>query len=170
VNGSFDDVNPTFLCYYNQTGTFYVRLYLQDSFNTDDHSAYNTQTIFFNVINGVPGSTCNLISIPPADLNTTPSSASSSEINNAGTAFFDDLTGGNTDSKLLIAMALIVGIIAMTYSGTKNTMISIIAGIVTMVCSMAFGLFPIWIFILILVAMMLIIILVWVVMKPVSEG
>lgn len=60
TTGSFAATQPTVNCLYNTTGTFSTTIYLQDDANPSDLSQYNTESIIINVIDGIPGSTCNL--------------------------------------------------------------------------------------------------------------
>ena len=105
VSGSDSLATPNYQCYFNQTGIFNIRLYLQDTFNTDNYSEYNENTISIQVIDGVSGSTCNvgdeLITIPDE----TPVAPTTSE----ETTISDDLLGG--DEKLLLILGLIVVIV-----------------------------------------------------------
>jgi len=68
VYGDYARSNPTFSCYYNTTGTFSVRIYLQDEANNETYSSYNNQAFSVTVIDGEPGVSCDVarISIVPA--------------------------------------------------------------------------------------------------------
>lgn len=61
-NGSYDDDSPSIECYYNETGTYRVRLFLQDRSNDDVYVAYNSQDIIVNVVNGTFNRDCNRVS------------------------------------------------------------------------------------------------------------
>jgi len=81
-NGTFAVSSPVFQCVYNVTGIFSVRLFLQDSFNDDGFTEYNTQTITVQVINGTAGITCNLGSaVSPGDTGGVAPSAQESQTN-----------------------------------------------------------------------------------------
>lgn len=170
-NGTWSGANPTFQCYYNSTGVYSVRLYIEDDKNIGDETQFNTQSITMNVINGTPGVTCNIIDgVDPGETGDSETEGDSSEIDNAGTDFFNLLTGNNANSKLLIAIILIGGILTMVYVRTHSNMISMLAGLAMLIGCVAFGLFPIWILLLMLVTALIIIVLVWVVMKNNSSG
>lgn len=59
--GTVSSNAPTVNCFYNNTGTFPVTIYIRDGANPMDFQQYNTQTITVNVIDGIPGTSCNII-------------------------------------------------------------------------------------------------------------
>ena len=137
-NGTLDANNPQFQCVYNLTGIFSVRLFLQDQADLFDFSEYNTQAITVNVIDGTPGITCNLIpSVSPGDTTPIPASAQESQTNAAIEDTLGILFGSGTGSdklKLIVGIALILGIIAAAYrEGVKDAAgIAIVAGLATL--------------------------------------
>ena len=114
ANGTLSGANPTFQCYYNRTGIFNVRLYLQDEYNLNDYSQYNTQTITVNVINGQEGITCSIIE-PIAPGETVPSTTTDqqAQTNEAIDDTFGILfgTGAQSDKlKLIVGLAIVISI------------------------------------------------------------
>lgn len=157
-NGAFTGSNPQFNCYYNTTGTFPVRIYLQDEFNTGDFTQYNTQTISLIVIEGVPGITCNN---PGTYLNEV---TDQDEVNQDPLGIDEDIEDtlgmffGTSDRMKTIAglsIALAIGIAGAQYAGVVGFAGGAIIGlaIVTFI-----GLIPAWIFILLLISMVLLVI------------
>ena len=137
-NGTFFGSRPTFACVFNVTGIFSVRLFLQDDSNPTDYTEYNTQTISVNVINGTAGVTCNNDgAIGSGDTGGVVASAQESQTN----AAIDDTLGilfgtgaGSDKLKLIVGIALILGIIAAAYrEGVKDAAgIAIVAGLATL--------------------------------------
>ena len=114
ANGTSSISSPQFQCYYNRTGIFNVRLYLQDNYDFNDYSQYNTQTISINVINGQPGITCNIINpVNPGETvpsTTTPQQAQTNEaIDDTFGILFG--TGAQSDKlKLIVGLAIVISI------------------------------------------------------------
>lgn len=138
ANGTFAGANPQFQCVYNVTGIFSVRLFLQDNFNDDDFTQYNTQTITVQVINGTAGITCNLGSaVSPGDTGGITPSAQESQTNEAVEDTLGILFGSGSGSdklKLIVGIALILGIIIAAYREgvTSGAGVLVVAGFATL--------------------------------------
>lgn len=163
--GSYDLAQPEFYCYYNVTGTFSVRLYLQDTANDDDYSVFNTQSILINVIDGIPGSTCNIpgtqITVP-SDNEPVPEATPEQEaIDNSIDSTMGILFGTSSRMKLIVGLAIIIGVIVLVAKHTKGAPIPTIAGaILTLIMVTFLGFFDIWIMLLVLIAMLLLMFLI----------
>lgn len=60
-NGSYHTNTPSIECFYNKTGVYRVRIFLQDEANDDDLTQYNENVITVHVINGTSGTDCNRV-------------------------------------------------------------------------------------------------------------
>lgn len=157
-NGTFDLSNPTFDCYYNVTGSFPVRLYLQDEFNTEDYSQYNTNLIPLTVIDGIPGVTCN---VPSSFIGDSEDQTVIDDDPNGIDESIDSTMGallGSTTKVRLVAgtgISLACGIRGAQLAGV----IGFVGGtILCFIMTTFIGLMPAWIFVLFLIAMILLLI------------
>lgn len=71
LNGSFSYVNPTLDCFYNNTGTYTIFVYIQTESNPNDYAVRNPSALTINVSNGVPGVDCNINYVTNPTFNTT---------------------------------------------------------------------------------------------------
>jgi len=163
VNGTFGLTNPTFSCYYNKTGTYSVRLYLQDNFNTGDFTKYNTEIITINVIDGIPGTTCDTGEIveSPEDAGVDAEATPEQEaIDDSIESTMGILFGTSSNMKLIVGVAIIIGIIVLIAQATNGAAIPSIAGGLLGVIIVTFlGFFSIWIMLLILITLVLLLLL-----------
>jgi len=164
-NGAYSIAEPEFSCYYNNTGTFRVRLYLQDTANDDDFTVYNTDTILITVIDGISGSTCNILDTQI----TAPSDQEADEEESEAAQQADDaiedtwgvLFGTSLSMRLLAAMGIIIAIMVSIAGATKGAAIpTIVGGVIGFIMVTFLGLVPPWIFLLGLVSMVLLLIMV----------
>ena len=108
-NGTFSDNAPVFDCYYNTSGTYFVDIYLQDEFNTDDFSQFRTVTV--QVINGQSGITCSIISSGTDPGEDAIATAQEDQTNEAIDDTFGILfgTGAQSDKlKLIVGLAIVI--------------------------------------------------------------
>ena len=143
--GNYTGANPSFECYYNNTGTFRVKLYLQDGVNDDDFTEYNAQTINVQVIaNGIPGTSCNFVGLTIDDIGGEDDSSSETATNEAIDDTFGLLfgTGAGSDKlKMVIGLAIVIGIIVMAaQAGITNGMALIGIGLVSIIMVTFIGL------------------------------
>lgn len=171
-NGTYSDTTPSFSCYFNVTGTYYLRLYLQDNHNTSDYSQYNIPTITVNVINGVPGSTCNVADVVnPGDTEeVTTTTDDSTQTDQQLESLFNILTGNNSNTKLFISIILILCTAFFAQRAAGSVYFSIFAGILAMIFCLIVGLFPVWIFILLMITLLIIITILYMLTKNTSGG
>ena len=151
--GDYSYINPSFSCYYNNTGTYRVRLYLQDNQNTDDYNVYQNDIIIIRVIDGEEGVTCNDPPITLEDLESGTSATSQEDsTNDAIETTLGSLFGVGSGSdmlKMIIGLAIIIGIIVMTAQhGITNGTALLIIGIISMLMVTFIGLIPLAIFII----------------------
>jgi len=157
VDGTLSTAQPSYSCFYNKTGTFNVRLYLEDDKNAGDLTQYNTEVIVVNVIDGVPGLTCN-IGVPAGvgsevDEGTDPTGIDDSIDSTLGIFF-----GTSQKLKLIVSMGLFIGIMASVASQTKNGFVLASSGLATLIMLTFLGLIPAYIMILLMVGMIMLII------------
>lgn len=158
-NGTFDLSNPTYDCYYNVTGSFPVRIYLQDEFNTEDYSQYNSLIIPLTVIDGVPGTTCNVPGTfvgDPEDQTTV--SADPLGIDEDIDATLGTLFGSTYKIKLVAGagISLACGIRGAQLAGV----VGFVGGsLVCFIMTTFLGLMPAWIFVLFIISLVLMLIL-----------
>lgn len=110
-NGTLAGSNPVFQCYFNQTGTFTVRLYLQDDSNPSDMTESDDKLL--TVINGEPGVTCNTASAETIESLGSTSSTGMSGQEAQVTGMWGILFGADQNIRLLIGLGLILGIALM---------------------------------------------------------
>lgn len=155
-NGSFTLNNPTVACHYNETGSYTVTNYLQDYANQNDFTQFNTQKITINVIDGIPGSTCNqagtIITSPLDNVIVTSTTPETEAIDDSIDATFGILFGTSQKMRLLVAMSIII---AMTITAGIKTNGAPMPTVLTMVMSTILvtflGLLTIWVIILVLI-------------------
>jgi len=161
TTGSSSLNNPTVSCTYNNTGTYTVYVSIYDLANSGNLSEYNTNGITVNVIDGIPGTTCNIASTyvsTPGSLPALPSAAQTtidSDIDNTLGLLF----GTSTKLKLLCAIGIIIAIMISVASYIKNAVVIAISGILTMIGLTFLGLIPLYIMILFLVGTLLIMVM-----------
>lgn len=144
VFGDYAGSNPSFSCYYNVTGTFSVRLYLQDASNNDTYSQYNTQPFSITVIDGEPGVTCDVsrVSIIPA---VTPSAGDPTEsqqfLDNVNNIFSDIGITSQTGKTMfwLLLMIALAFLIFSSYSGEGIVYIIALLEVVMLVLGWVLG-------------------------------
>ena len=147
VNGTYDTTTPIYQCTYNQSGIFNVRLYLQDDSNTVDFTQYNTETIVLNVIDGVNGVTCNLDDATQAGDDVV---VGSSQVDDDIEASLGILLGTSTQLKLIVGIALLIGIMVAVAQHTHNGFVLAGTGILGAIMLTFLGLLPTSIIIVIL--------------------
>ena len=158
-NGTFSSFNPTYQCFYNVSGLYSVRLYLQDDENDADFSQYNTDTININVIDGIEGITCNQQSLLVADVGDIPVLATTDEALGDFDSLWDSLFNGSEILKFLLAMILIIGAIFATTQVTQNSFVVALVGVLVMGGCTVFGILSAWIMIIFLISMVLLLVM-----------
>lgn len=159
--GAFALTNPRVNCTYPTAGTFSVTLFLQDQGNPGDLSQ-SSGNIPINVVNGIPGQTCNLqsnyIGSPTGTSGSTTSDDTETSIvfDNFWSLFFGD-------SQLLrfiagflfLAIAMILGyalpLIMTKHVQQGSTMLAVVFGFLTVIFNTFTSLWSPWILILIIV-------------------
>jgi len=155
-NGTYSNTNPVFSCVYNETGTYTVRLYLQDSANDEDFSQYNTEDIRVNVIDGIDGLTCNTNIISSTDdIPVVADVAVEGDFD----SLWDSLFNGSEILKFLLAMILIIGAIFATTQVTQNSFVVALVGVLVMGGCTVFGILSAWIMIIFLISMVLLLVM-----------
>jgi len=150
-NGTFNsEGNPFFQCVYSQTGTFGVRLYLQDDSYPNDFSQYNDIDINIHVIDGIEGETCNVGFVTLADVEDVGVSGSQA-VDDDIAGLFDILLGTSSALKFVVGMAIMIGIIIMVAQYTSNAVVMIFSGILGLVIVTFLGLVPAYLLILIII-------------------
>jgi len=160
ANGTLAVSNPQFACYYNVTGIFNVRHYLQDDSNLNDFSQYNTETIVINVINGEPGVTCSISEpVGPGETDEEDVTAQEDQTNQAIEDTFGILFGQGSQSdalKLVVGLAIVIGIVAgAAQNGIKNGQTLLGIGLIAIVMVTFIGLLTPAILLLIIMALIL---------------
>jgi len=127
ANGTLSRTNPSFQCFYNKTGIFNVRHYLQDNSNLDDFTQYNSETVVVNVINGQSGVICNIPEpVNPGETEDDVISSQEEQTNQAVEDTFGILFGTGSQSnslKLVVGIAIVIAIIVMAaQNGITNGM------------------------------------------------
>jgi hypothetical protein len=168
TNGSLNLNAPYIDCVYNNTGTYYAKVYLQDSYNLGDYTQYDDITVL--VVSGSPGITCNVeaASIGEESVNGTAVTGTAVNPSTEGVEnFLDYLTGGSTKAKifigfmiwLLIVVAVGGGMAAITHNGMAVGVICALAGFVGFIVLTAVGIFPVWILIILMLGLALLAVL-----------
>jgi hypothetical protein len=160
LNGSFSGSTiSNYSCFFNTTGTFNIRLYLQDDANDDDFTVYNTNTITVQVITGTPGLDCSFVPVN-TDPGTQPLNAPTAEqerIDNSIDSTFGVLFGTSQRMRNLAAFAIIIGLVAGFGRKKDQNPATILfigilaAGMVTFV-----GIMSGWVFVVTLISMVLV--------------
>ncbi len=158
ANGTFDLANPSFQCIYNNTGTYSVRLFLQDDVHDDDFNVFNTETITLTVVEGDAGFDCNIgTPVAPGGAGNvtigTPGDASEQE--EALLSLLDIITGRSVFLKLLFGLGILIGVIVAVAQKAESPFVIGFAGVATLVILTLLGFFPFWVVILLLVAITL---------------
>ena len=165
-NGSLSLAFPHVDCDYNKTGSYNVRVYLQDQYNLGDYTQYDD--IVITVVSGTPGITCNTDSLDDTtSLNETITIPTVNPSTEGIEDFLDYLTGGSTKAKifigfmiwLLIVVAVGGGMAAITHNGMAVGIICGLAGIVGFIVLTAVGIFPVWILIILMLTIALLAVL-----------
>lgn len=171
LNGTFEGSRPQFSCFYNQTGTFTISLFLQDTANTDNLTEKNIQPIIQTVIVGQPGVDCNIGS------NTNPGSAGSVLLlkNDQIDTAFDEtlglLFGASPRIRLMFGFGILLLIIVGMAVASNGSPFAIATGAVVGLFMMTFiGLIPLFVVLLVMFALILIFILLRVIMVPRAGG
>jgi len=154
----FGSLGQSIDCIFNKTGQYYITVYLQDNKNPTDLSVFNFEKIPINVIDGTPQVTCSF-----GNAETSSDRGASSATGNATAA--DDIdstigqiTGESWVIKLLFAMLLIGGFV-FTAAKTGKNLVIIIAFVISLILSVAFGLVSLWFLLVAATLVILIIIL-----------
>ena len=172
MNGSFDSGVPEFTCYFNQTGTYNIRLFLQDNMNTYDFSQFNTETITINVIQGESGVSCSYGS--PVDTGNSKIfnssiSASAGLQEQEVKGLLNIMTGQNTFLKLLIAVGLIIAITLLLLEYHKSDLMIMLGVSLGAVISTALGLISTWVLLLLILIVISIKIFSSIIMRKTGE-
>ncbi len=155
--GTYDLAEPTFSCYYNVTGNYMVKMYLQDNHNANNYD--QSLNIPVTVINGIAGTDCN----KPGTGSST-GTAPSADTGNLAIVnnIFDQVTEGSFYLKLI----LVFGIVIMVVIGVgkhvpDNLALQTVSGIVAFIIGilLVFGSAGLWILIFIAIFMALFLIL-----------
>ncbi len=159
LNGTFDDpASPVFQCIYNNTGTYSVRLFLQDDSHDELLTTFNTETIVFTVVEGDPGIDCNRgtpSGIGGAGNVTTGTPGDASEQEEALVSLLDIITGRSIFLKLLFGLGILIGVIVAVAQKAESPFVIGFAGVATLIILTLLGFFPFWVVILLLVAITL---------------
>jgi len=158
-NGTPALANPQFSCYYNQTGVFNVRMYLQDQADLTDYTVYNTQKISLTVIDGVQGVTCNVPGSYVSDPGDQAAEATGTEaIDSAIDSTLGILFGTSQTVMLIVSMGVTIGlaVAAATVAGPVGFAG---AALLSSILFTFLGMLPAWIFILILISMVLMVVI-----------
>lgn len=161
--GSWSLANPRVNCYYPIPTTYVAKIYLQDEFNIEDYTQYEEINIL--VIDGDAGLTCNIDSVGVGldtfgEVDDTPSVNPTSE---GIVSLLDHLTGGDDDAKLFIGFMIWVilvisvggGMAVLTHNGLAVAIVTALMGVVGLIIMTALGMFPLWITIIVLLALSL---------------
>lgn len=175
TQGAFNLTTPAVSCLYNNTGTFSVTIYLQESTHAQDLSQFNPDPIIVNVIDGVPGSTCNIpssfVATPGAVGNTQSQTAQQQQIDNNIASVTDLILGSTFTLKFLVGLILAVlfaaGAVNLIYGRAEQrsagTHISPVMVLIFFVIGLAivtlFGMIPPYILLFLLIAMALVMML-----------
>lgn len=153
--GALSGTNPSVSCFYNSTGTFSVTIFLTDEANPDDLSQFNVDAIAINVIDGIPGSTCDIgssfVNVPSQQDAPTesPSQEASDDAIDAG---FDILLGAGERGRLLAGFLILIALVGGMVKLGAGTSSIIFIGLATAVVNSLLGLWPGYVVILMFVA------------------
>ena len=161
VNGTTDLASPTYSCYYNNTGTYQVRLYLKDTNNPDDDTQYNNDVIVVNVINGIPGQTCSLADSLVTEPGQTPDPSPLSEDLNDPENIMDVLFNNPSDIlKMIVGLGIVIGIIVAVAQYSKNNPFALaLAGVLGLIMVTVAGLVSGYVLVLALVGIIMLFVL-----------
>lgn len=167
--GNFSETNPLEYITFDEIGTYYVTICLNDDTTLSNTTKLNNcqsstgDTVVIYVIDGIMGSTCNTGSLETGSLAVTTTSISDfsstpDEIATGWANLFDYLTGGNTTAKLFIGFILfLMFIVGFGVGLAKIGIGSMISGVILGISSILLfilltiiGLFPIWLLVLLL--------------------
>jgi hypothetical protein len=155
---------PQVSCVYNTTGTFQVVLYLQDQANLFNLEESNEDdVILINVIDGIPGTTCNIgsqfVSSPGAQPSTV-ATPQQEAIDQSVDDTLGILFGTSALLKLLASLGIIIAIMyGLVSEGIRNSFLIGSAGVLTMIGLTAIGLLSVYVSILFFVGIILIFII-----------
>ena len=169
--GSYDSKYPYYECYYEDAGNYYADLYIQDEFNDDDFSEY--ETVLIQVINGTPGVTCNIIASGADPGEESEGSSAEQSTNDAIENTFGELFGSGSSSdklKMIVGIALIIGIIMAVAAYTSNGIVLAAVGILAAIMITFMGLLPVSVLLIILVSLVLLIFIGSKIMGGSSQG
>lgn len=150
--GEFDDTSPEFVCYFNKTGQYKIRVYLQDSVNQGDMTQFNSQYILANVIDGELGVDCSN-GIPVLVGQTGSRPAGEGDTLSDVEYFTRTLTGGSTALNFIVGIILIMAITAIVGVKVNGNMFGTGVGAVgATILVTVLGLISLYIMIIMLVA------------------
>lgn len=142
INGNFSTDSPEVSCTYNTTGTFLVTLYLQNQEGTSDLTQFNQNPIVVNVLDGIPGQTCNLassiVAIPSSNVQT----QQQNEIDQSVHDTFSLLFGTSVAVRVLVSLAIILAVCYGVSQDLKNGHMTLLAGMLTLGAETAIGFLP----------------------------
>lgn len=152
TNGTADTTDPYVECDYNEAGSYVVTIYIWD-----DQYGYDltvSDTFGVTVIDSnEPGTICNTgsVAIGASPIDITAPIASTTAVSGGISDTLDIITGGDTDSQILVGFIILLVILAGIASVLQNFMIAVIATAIGVVLITLLGLWPAWILITILI-------------------
>jgi len=151
VNGSYSQANPTVSCTYTVPGTYEVDIYIEDASNPGDLTQLDTEIV--QVTLGTEGVTCDTTqgSVGGTTLDSDTTVVTATGVSTGLTDSLDFITGGDSDSKLLIGFILLMVILVGVGVLAKNMIMGFVAGIVGIIIVTALGLFPAWILVVFII-------------------
>jgi len=157
-NGSYDRSRPEFSCIYNQTGTYNVRLFMEDIANIGDKTAYNTETITLSIVDGEVNSDCSfLVQVAPTEAGTLPDGGEDT-FDEDIEGFFSGIRVKSVGARLIagLVLAIMIGLIVYKVGGMKIELgiLGFMAGLFISFTMNLITIFPLIILTIIAVALM----------------
>lgn len=161
--GAFAASNPQVQCFFNVTGTYQVDITLTDEANKDNASSYDdisADRITINVIDGIPGSTCDIGSTVinvPSQQNDVVNASQYAIQDEAIDSFLGTFTGTSTKLRIIIGLVIVIAFVVGASQITTSPFFLVLIGIVSMML-VTFGLplLPVYIFIIGIISLLVI--------------
>lgn len=155
--GEYSFANPTIECDFSD-GTYDVELMIESTSAPSLYQAQNDPAIEIVVSGTENGTTCNIVTnlydspedtpLDPTE-DTSPSTPSSSDPIDTPDEVIDSILGeGNTATKFVVGIAMIIGIIAIVGAKTSNGFVLILTGVLATLLVTMLGLVPVFILII----------------------